>query len=831
MWSLVMMTATICVRRSVGFIELSTKKLPSIERKHRVIMMKTIPPISTPPLIEEPLAKKRNWWRPQRRRSMKKNHARKKVVFKALGISALMFAVGCISQSAVAFSMPGQESQVIEQLLAPGARRDSLTLLLTTATVIPFVKALGLSPILGFLAAGVALGPQGLGVVTELSTTEALAELGVVFFLFEMGLELSIEKLQAMRKEIFGLGLAQFGLTSAGLAAILCSICGLKAAIIVGGALALSSSAFVLQLLRDKDELGTSHGRASLGVLLLQDLAVVPLLVLTPLLAQEASTKVFVGALVAAAIKAIGAVLAVEMVFKKILDKAFARATMAGSQEAFLAVALLAVLGVSAFTASIGLSDTLGAFLAGIALSETRYSRKVEADVAPFRGMLLGLFFVTVGFSMDVKQILATPLLVLSLAGGLCVFKATVLGLLAIVLKVPLSSAIRSGFLLAQGGEFGFVAFGLAERFGLLSAELAKLLVTTVAVSMAATPAFAALGDFFGRAIDRRTQRRELAEKCNQLSAQAVDDVPNTQKKLQPVPNIFKNAVSIPKQIAMFENAQKKSISNEIDKAVPDVIVVGYGRLGKVVCELLDAKLHRYVVVERDEATAIKAREEGRPVFVGDFTQPQTLDEFRCSSARLVVIACTDLRATNSLVVALRRLIRENDGIGPEIIARAADISHRRHLLRNGVKVCFPKLNDDSRLLTLPFAGAVLRGLGFRADDVDMLIEDSRRQALGGSYTTNNSPPLPASIALATQAALTTTPQPGQIPSVDDILITKPIIRGTSELAADKQNTIQDKADISTLMDLIDDEDVEKDLFLSKKGSEDPKLTAGSSSS
>lgn len=592
------------------------------------------------------------------------------------------------------------------QLLEPGARRDSMTLLLATATVIPLAKAAGLSPILGFLATGVALGPNGLGVVTELSTTEALAELGVVFFLFEMGLELSMERLGAMKREIFGLGLAQFVATMLIVGKLVHVLGGgsvsATAAGLAGGALALSSSAFVLQLLRDQDELGTAHGRASLGVLLLQDLAVVPLLVLTPLLAGGGSGSV-IGPLVIAALKAVAAVVSVEFLGKRVLNRAFERAARSGSQEAFLSVIFLAALGVSGLTESIGLSDTLGAFLAGVSLSETKYSSKVEADVAPFRGMLLGLFFVTVGFSIDVQLVAAKPLLLAVLAASLLSIKAVVLCLLGLAFGLPVSSALRSGCLLAQGGEFGFVAFGLANRLGLLGDYATRLLLTTVALSMAATPLVAGLGASVARFLDDdRTAKRRSADQLPQ--AQAAADLP-----LPDVPG-----------------------SDAVAKDEPDVVVVGYGRLGRVVCETLDAKLRRYVVIEKDAAKATAARRDGRPVYQGDLTVADTQRKFRVNDARLAVVAIKGNQiATNAVVLALKRNCPQL-----KVVARAADQKHARRLRRFGETVVpiVPSLRDDSRLLALPFGGAVLRGLGYRADDVDMLIEEKRRAILGPVY-------------------------------------------------------------------------------------------------
>ena len=349
-------------------------------------------------------------------------------------------------------------------LCRAGARRDGLMMLSSFALAIPALKGMGVSPVLGFMATGVALGPHGLAVVSDLRMTEALAELGVCFFLFEMGLELSMERLRALKKEILGLGVAQYAATTALLAAAARAVLGpaapAGAALVVGASLALSSSAFALQLLRDTNDLATAHGRAALGVLLLQDLAVVPLLASIPMLAGGQSAVL--SAVGAALLKGIVALGFVELVGKRVIDTLFYFAAKSKSQEAFLAVVLLTVLSMSSLAEAFALSAPLGAFLAGVGLSETRYRYQVEADVAPFRGVLLGLFFATVGFSIDPRAIAANPARISGAVLGLVGGKAAVLGGLGALFRLPASSAVRTGLLLAPGGEFAFVAFAPA---------------------------------------------------------------------------------------------------------------------------------------------------------------------------------------------------------------------------------------------------------------------------------------------------------------------------------------------------------------------------------
>ena len=616
------------------------------------------------------------------------------------------------------------------ELAAVGARRDSLVLLLATATVIPLAKRVGLSPILGFLATGVFLGPNGGDVISNLHQAEILAELGVVFFLFEMGLELSVAKIGAMRTEIFGLGFAQFVVTALvlGRAAVAVgaaagSTVSFAAATAIGGALSLSSSAFVLQLLRDQDELGTSHGRASLGVLLLQDLAVVPLLVLLPLLASGNGGAALAAALGVSALKAVFAILSVEVVGKNVLNTMFARATKSRSQEAFLSVVLLSVLGISAFTEAVGLSATLGAFVAGVCLSETRYVSQVEASVAPLRGLLLGLFFVTVGFSIDVNLLLAKPAAILGLSGGLLALKAGTLFALGRLFRLPGPTALRTGALLAQGGEFGFVAFALATKLELISEPASRVLLTVIALSMAATPLLAGVGGAAATAWARK--RRESA------AVECADEALDYRRFGTLIKKSGGDGADADADAPLSPQALREDLAAKV--RMKDVVVVlGYGAIGRVVTEMLDAKLCKYVVIESDKDKAEKAAAAGRPVFRGDATDGAVLEKYLAGDARLVVVAVNEEQAATDCVTALKKL----NGQLP-ILARAADETHRRRLARlRNVQAVVPAIKSDSRLLSLPFGGAVLRGLGYRADDVDMLIEENRRAEYGLFDTT-----------------------------------------------------------------------------------------------
>lgn len=385
-----------------------------------------------------------------------------------------------------------------------GPKSDTLLLLLATALITPLCKRFGTSPILGFLASGMLLGPNGWGLINGIHTTETMAELGIVFFLFEMGIELSFDRLISMRKDVFGLGLSQF-LGTALVVAGIGKLAGLpsNALVVLGGGIALSSSAFVLQLLKDKDQLATRFGKASFGVLLFQDLAVVPLLVVTPILAGGGQG--LAAAVGSAVLKATMALGFIAFAGRVILNPLFKTVAAAQSQEAFLGVILLTVLSMSFMTEGLGLSNTLGAFLAGVLLSETKYRYQVEADIAPFRGVLLGLFFVTVGFEIDLGLIASNLPLVGSIVFGIIAVKAAITTIASLAFGLSLSTSQQTGLILAQGGEFAFVAFGLARSLGIFSPNLTKLMLTSVSLTMALTPALANLGGKISKRLEEQS--------------------------------------------------------------------------------------------------------------------------------------------------------------------------------------------------------------------------------------------------------------------------------------------------------------------------------------
>ncbi|XP_057454575.1 K(+) efflux antiporter 2, chloroplastic-like isoform X2 [Lotus japonicus] len=418
-------------------------------------------------------------------------------------------------------SLPNQEVNDEEASLF-----DMLWLLLASVIFVPiFQKIPGGSPVLGYLAAGILIGPYGLSIIRNVHGTKAIAEFGVVFLLFNIGLELSVERLSSMKKYVFGLGSAQVLLTAVTIGVLAHYVCGQAgpAAIVIGNGLALSSTAVVLQVLQERGESTSRHGRAAFSVLLFQDLAVVVLLILIPLISPNSSKggvgfQAIAEALGLAAVKAAVAITAIIAGGRLLLRPIYKQIAENRNAEIFSANTLFVILGTSLFTARAGLSMALGAFLAGLLLAETEFSLQVESDIAPYRGLLLGLFFMTVGMSIDPKLLLSNfP--VISGTLGLLIFGKTILvALIGRIFGISLISAVRVGLLLAPGGEFAFVAFGEAVNQGIMSSQLSSLLFLVVGISMALTPWLAAGGQLIASRFELHDVRSLLPVESERAS-------------------------------------------------------------------------------------------------------------------------------------------------------------------------------------------------------------------------------------------------------------------------------------------------------------------------
>ncbi len=528
---------------------------------------------------------------------------------------------------------------------------EVLVFLLAAVVVAPLFQRFKSSPVLGFLVAGVVIGPHGLELVAESETTRRLAELGVVFLLFTIGLELSIDRLKVMRRQVFGLGTSQVVITALVFAAAALAA-GLDpgAAMVVGGGLALSSTAVALQLLSERGELASRFGRASVAILLLQDLAVVPMLTLVPALsgpgvsiAEAAGTA----ALKAAAV--LGLILLVGWVVVRPLFRVVAESR---SPELFAALTLLILLGCAWLTGLAGLSIGLGGFLAGVMLAETEYRHQVAADIHPFRGILLGLFFMTVGMTVDLGVIVDQIGLVALLTVAMLAAKTALTALLCRVSGLASGPSLNTGLMLAQGGEFAFLLFALAMAVGVLDQGIGTVLFAVVAVTMALSPVLAAAGARISRYIAARA-------------------------------------------VAEGENTAGGGLRDH-------VVVAGYGRVGRAVARMLAEQGVPYVAFDLNPARVARARAEGLPVFYGDASRTSVLRGAGVGRARSAVLTMDDPVAAEHAVGALRQAFPDI-----QIFSRARDEAHRRQLELAGAT----GIVSETLGLSQELGGAVLEGL------------------------------------------------------------------------------------------------------------------------
>ncbi|KAF4381031.1 hypothetical protein F8388_011953 [Cannabis sativa] len=593
---------------------------------------------------------------------------------------------------------------------------DTLTFLAVTVIVVPAFKIIKASPILGFFFAGVILNQFGL--IRNLTDVKVLSEWGILFLLFEMGLELSFARLKALAKFAFGLGLTQVILSTLAFTAFelppnnaigtrileflfhsrsdLVNIRSVDEAIVIGAALSLSSSAFVLQLLAEKGELPTRFGSATLGILLLQDIAVVPLLVILPVLeSQNLVGESVLPMLVKESLKALGGLGLISFGGKFILRRVFEVVAEARSTEAFVALCLLTVAGTSLLTQKLGFSDTLGAFLAGALLAETNFRTQIEADIRPFRGLLLGLFFVTTGTSIDMQLLFREWPNVLSLLAGLIVIKTLIITAIGPRVGLTLQESVRIGLLLSQGGEFGFVVFSLANSLGVLPLELNKLLIIVVVLSMALTPAL---------------------NEAGRRAAKIIDDKFSTEDDL-----------------VVIINSQEAAEMVNFEASEP-IVILGFGQMGQVLANLLSTPLAAgvdsdslgcpYVAFDLDPSVVKDSiyglmhlqtsRKLGFPTLYGDGSRPSVLQSAGISSPKAVMVMYTGKAKT---IEAVQRLRVAFPAI--PIYARAQDLGHLLDLKKSGATDAILENAETS----LQLGSKLLKGLGVMSDDVSFLSQ------------------------------------------------------------------------------------------------------------
>jgi glutathione-regulated potassium-efflux system ancillary protein KefC/glutathione-regulated potassium-efflux system protein KefB len=540
------------------------------------------------------------------------------------------------------------------------------TAIFLTAAVIavPISKRLGLGAVLGYLAAGAVIGPWALRLIDDVEAILHFAEFGVVLLLFIIGLELQPGRLWVMRKAVFGLGAAQVGAT-----AVLIGIAGalfglpLEAAVVAGLALALSSTAFALQLLAEKNQLTTRHGRAAFSILLFQDIAAIPILALVPLLGARPGEDLTAGESLIGVLKVV-AVLAVTVVGGHyLLRHVFRMVARAGIHEVFTATALLTVVGMALLMDLLGLSMALGAFLAGVLLADSEFRHALEADIEPFKGLLLGLFFIAVGMSVNFGLLIAQPLLILVLVVGLVALKALVLFLLGRASGLNGAAAGNLAIAISQGGEFAFVILGVALGARVMEPALAELLILVVILSMVVTPLLFALAE-----------RAPWARRKG--AAEPAYDTP-----------------------AGEEN---------------QVIIAGFGRFGQIVARILRAKRIGFTALEVSQEQVDFVKKYGNKIYYGDPSRLDLLRAAKAEQATIFVLAIDDVESSLKTAEMVRKRFPHL-----KIYARAHNRRHVHQLMDLGVEV----IQRETFLSSLDIARRVLIGLGLSHSESEKAVQ------------------------------------------------------------------------------------------------------------
>jgi monovalent cation:H+ antiporter-2, CPA2 family len=558
--------------------------------------------------------------------------------------------------------------------------KDALLVLGTAGVIVPLLHRYGVSTVLAFLLTGAFLSPGGLGAltgyipalswltITDPERLSKFAEWGVVFLLFIVGLELSFERLSTMRRLVFGLGASQVVVSAALIGAVAYTLGQRPAtAIVIGTALCLSSTAVVIELLAAQKRLSTSVGRTSFSILLFQDLAVVPILLLLSTLEPGSKVPLAVG-IATAVVQAVAALLIIVAVGRFLLQPLFRLVAQTGNNDLFIAATLFVAVGTSFVTAAVGLSMALGAFVAGLLLAETEYRRAVQTTIEPIKSLLLGVFFFSIGSSLDLKSLISDPLVILALSGGLIVLQAVVIYVLARLFGISRPTAIETAALLAPCGEFAFVILTVALGYGLITRDLTTILLTSVALTMALIPALARLG-------------RWLATR-------------NTPVAVDPA----------------------LAVMPASDTSVK-ALVVGYGRVGQLIGDMLAEHGVSYIAVDREPRLVANARRDGKPVYFGDVRQLDFLKNCGLDTAKAAIITIRTQSEIDAIVQALRtsypKLI---------IVVRAKDANHARHLYEIGVTDAVPETIEAS----LQLSEAALVGLGVPTGLVIASIHEKR---------------------------------------------------------------------------------------------------------
>ncbi|MDJ1407639.1 MAG: cation:proton antiporter [Candidatus Midichloria sp.] len=536
---------------------------------------------------------------------------------------------------------------------------DVLILLLVSIITVVLLRKFRTSPVLGYLVVGAIIGSNGLDLIKEPGYTTALGEFGVVFLLFVIGLELTFERLIKMRVLVFGFGGLQFLLT-----ALVFYLAYLvidyyidiklpqTMVIVISLALALSSTAIVLQVLAENGTQSSPIGRLSLAVLLMQDFAVVPLLAIIPILNQGNDMLLTIGW---ASLKALGAIIAITLFGRWCLRPFFSLIASVKTDEVYVTTTLLIVLGAAWTTSQLGLSTAMGAFLAGILIAETEYRNRVEDSIIPFQGLFMSLFFITVGMSIDWRFIMSQWSDILVLSAGIILIKALVIFILCNFFSYQRGESINASLLLSQGGEFAFILFNIAASQGVITHDLAQFLFMVVAVTMAVTPLLSIIGTKIEDVLDNGLASHQLQE------LRGIGDLSE------------------------------------------HVILAGFGRVGRVVAYMLEQEQINYVAVDSNASLAKQAREDGFPVYHGNLADLDTLNAVGAKQAAAIILSMSDKISVRK---AVKVISLEFSSL--PIITRAEDLRHSRNLKKMGAEITVPTTIETG----LQLGGVALKNLG-----------------------------------------------------------------------------------------------------------------------
>ncbi|MBL8642876.1 MAG: cation:proton antiporter [Rhodospirillaceae bacterium] len=561
--------------------------------------------------------------------------------------------------------------------------RELIVFLAAAVLVIPVFHRLKISPVVGYLALGFVIGPFGLGLIVkdvpELKTlvigdvegVKALAEFGIVFLLFKIGLELSLNRMWSLRRLVLGLGAAQYFVTAALIASV-AYLYGnkIEAAILLGGALAMSSTAIVMQLLYETKRVTSGMGRACFSILIMQDLMVVPLLAMLSVFATPGTISFGAGLLTAVG-QAAMAVAVIIVLGRIVLKPIFRWVAAAQSPELLMAVTLLTAIGTALATAAVGLSMALGAFLGGLLLAESEFQHQIEMDIEPFKGLLLGLFFLSVGMSIDIRLLNSAPVLIVLSVLGLFAAKALVLVPAGRLFGLTWPAAIEAALLMGGAGEFGLVAIDLALGRKLLPGPSGHFMLLVASLSMIATPFVAQLGRNIAAWIERKTN-----DTAGDLKARLGD------------------------------------LSGH-------VIIAGFGRVGETVGRLLEEEKIPYVAFDSSVEVVTRHRRQGRMIYLGDASRRELLQRAQAGAALAVVVTLDDAATAARLVRNVRTL-----WLNVPVHVRARDAAHAADLMKRGATHVVPETVEAS----LQLGGRVLSTLGVPDTAIDARLDRERER-------------------------------------------------------------------------------------------------------